>query len=181
MSILVLAIWIDRWKAVKKSKYSNENILDLIEPYIQTQNWAEGIEVCERNEGFFSTIIQAGLRSKIDKIGSPQLAMERSAKKQLLVLENRLSWLATCGNIAPYIGLFGTVIGIIDAFKNISLMNSSGVGIVSAGIAEALISTASGIFVAVISVIIYNSFQNKLERLAQKTEVIISEMDEQLS
>jgi biopolymer transport protein ExbB len=75
-----------------------------------------------------------------------------------------LAFLATVGSTAPFIGLFGTVIGIINAFRGMALSGSGGLGAVSAGIAEALATTAFGLFVAVPAVWMYNFFLNKIDR-----------------
>ena len=73
--------------------------------------------------------------------------------------------LGTVGASAPFIGLFGTVIGIIKAFHNMALMGSGGFSVVAAGISEALIATALGLVVAILAVIFYNYFQTRIERI----------------
>ncbi len=79
-----------------------------------------------------------------------------------LKAENRLSWLATIGSNAPFVGLFGTVLGIIKAFHDLSQQGTQGSSVVSAGISEALVATAVGLFVAIPAVIAYNYFQRKV-------------------
>jgi biopolymer transport protein ExbB len=82
-------------------------------------------------------------------------------------LERRLAFLGTLGNNAPFIGLFGTVIGIIKAFHDLSMDTSSGARVVMAGISEALVATAMGLFVAIPAVVAYNYFQRRIRaRLA---------------
>jgi len=74
-----------------------------------------------------------------------------------------VSGLATIGSTAPFVGLFGTVVGIINAFKGIQTQKSAGLGAVAGGIAEALVTTAVGLFVAVPAVWVYNYFTSKIE------------------
>jgi biopolymer transport protein ExbB/biopolymer transport protein TolQ len=81
----------------------------------------------------------------------------------LIQLKRGLGFLATIGSIAPFIGLFGTVVGIINAFRSIAATGSGGMSVVSGGIAEALISTALGIFVAIPAVVAFNHFTGKIE------------------
>src|SRR5262249_9362963 len=81
----------------------------------------------------------------------------------LIQLKRGLGFLATIGSTAPFIGLFGTVVGIINAFRSIAATGSGGMSVVSGGIAEALVSTALGIFVAIPAVIAFNSFTGKIE------------------
>ena len=76
-----------------------------------------------------------------------------------------IALLATIGNNAPFIGLFGTVLGIIKAFHNMAVMGSGGFSVVAAGISEALVATGLGLAVAIIAVIFYNYFQTRIERI----------------
>jgi biopolymer transport protein ExbB/biopolymer transport protein TolQ len=81
----------------------------------------------------------------------------------LIQLKRGLGFLATIGSTAPFIGLFGTVVGIINAFTSLAAAGSGGMAVVSGGIAEALVSTALGIFVAIPAVVGFNHFTGKIE------------------
>ena len=85
--------------------------------------------------------------------------------EELEALKGPLWVLATVGSSAPFIGLFGTVIGIVKAFHNMAIMGSGGFSVVAAGISEALIATALGLGVAIIAVIFFNYFQTRVERI----------------
>ena len=85
--------------------------------------------------------------------------------EELEALKGPLWLLATVSSSAPFIGLFGTVVGIIKAFHNMALMGSGGFSVVAAGISEALVATALGLGVAIISVVAYNYFQTQIERI----------------
>jgi biopolymer transport protein ExbB len=90
---------------------------------------------------------------------------EEKRFEELEALKGPLWVLATVGSSAPFIGLFGTVVGIIKAFHNMALMGSGGFSVVAAGISEALIATALGLGVAIIAVIFFNYFQTRIERI----------------
>src|SRR6516164_7441297 len=90
-------------------------------------------------------------------------ALRDSISETLIQLKRGLGFLATIGSTAPFVGLFGTVVGIINAFRNIAATGSGGMSVVSGGIAEALVSTALGIFVAIPAVVAFNHFTGKLE------------------
>jgi biopolymer transport protein ExbB/TolQ len=90
-------------------------------------------------------------------------ALRDSMSETLIQLKGGLGFLATIGSTAPFIGLFGTVVGIINAFRSIAATGSGGMSVVSGGIAEALVSTALGIFVAIPAVIAFNHFTGKIE------------------
>ena len=92
-----------------------------------------------------------------------QSALRDSISETLIQLKWGVGFLATIGSTAPFIGLFGTVIGIINAFRSIAATGSGGMSVVSGGIAEALVSTALGIFVAIPAVVAFNHFTGKLE------------------
>jgi biopolymer transport protein ExbB/biopolymer transport protein TolQ len=99
-------------------------------------------------------------------VGSLELvtsALEDANAETQVQLKRGLGYLATIGSTAPFIGLFGTVIGIINAFHGIAATGSGGMAAVSGGIAEALVATALGIFVAIPAVVAYNHFTGKLE------------------
>ena len=90
-------------------------------------------------------------------------ALRDSISETLIQLKSGLGFLATIGSTAPFVGLFGTVVGIINAFRSIAATGSGGMSVVSGGIAEALVSTALGIFVAIPAVVAFNHFTGKLE------------------
>ncbi len=87
-----------------------------------------------------------------------------------LKAESRLSWLATIGANAPFVGLFGTVLGIIRAFHDLSTQGTQGSAVVSSGISEALVATAVGLFVAIPAVVGYNFFQRKVKDMMLTAE-----------
>jgi biopolymer transport protein ExbB/TolQ len=101
-----------------------------------------------------------------DSVASLELvtsALEDSKAETLIMMKKGLGFLATIGSTAPFIGLFGTVVGIINAFQGIAATGSGGMAAVSGGIAEALVATALGIFVAIPAVVSFNSFTGRME------------------
>lgn len=97
------------------------------------------------------------------------LATKRQEER--LAMERNLGVLGTMGNIAPFIGLFGTVVGIIKAFRDLALSGSGGPAVVAKGIAEALVATAGGLAVAIPAVIIYNYFMRKTKVISSELEI----------
>lgn len=102
-----------------------------------------------------------GVRS-IDAINR---VLQSAAISEVSQMERRLTWLATTANASPFIGLFGTVVGIIIAFRGLSTASASSIQAVAPGIAEALIATAAGIAAAVPAAIFYNLFLNRIKTL----------------
>jgi biopolymer transport protein TolQ len=103
-------------------------------------------------------------------------AMKATYQREMDILESHLSFLATVGSVSPYIGLFGTVWGIMNAFRGLSNVAQATLTQVAPGIAEALVATAMGLFAAIPAVIAYNRFSHDIDRLASRYESFMEEL-----
>ena len=103
-------------------------------------------------------------------------AMKATYQREMDALESHLSFLATVGSVSPYIGLFGTVWGIMNAFRGLSNVAQATLAQVAPGIAEALVATAMGLFAAIPAVIAYNRFSHDIDRLASRYESFMEEL-----
>jgi biopolymer transport protein TolQ len=101
--------------------------------------------------------------------------MRAAYQRELDVLESRLSFLASAGSVSPYIGLFGTVWGIMHAFTGLASLEQATLASVAPGIAEALVATAIGLFASIPAVVAYNRFAHDIDRLANRFETFIEE------
>jgi len=108
-------------------------------------------------------------------INGAQRAMRAGYQREMDNLEARLAFLASAGSVSPYIGLFGTVWGIMHAFTNLSSLQQATLASVAPGIAEALIATAIGLFAAIPAVVAYNRFAHDIDRLANRFETFMEE------
>ncbi len=106
---------------------------------------------------------------------SAQRAMRIAMNKEVDYLETNLSFLATVGSTSPYVGLFGTVWGIMNSFRALGNVQHATISMVAPGIAEALIATAMGLFAAIPAVIAYNRYSNDVERLINRYEIFQEE------
>lgn len=104
-----------------------------------------------------------------------QRAMRVTMNKEMENLETHLSFLATVGSTSPYVGLFGTVWGIMNSFRALGNVQQATISMVAPGIAEALIATAMGLFAAIPAVIAYNRFSNDVERLLNRYDIFMEE------
>ena len=102
-------------------------------------------------------------------------AMRASYQRELDAVEVNLSFLATVGSVSPYVGLFGTVWGIMHAFTGLATLEQVTLATVAPGIAEALVATAIGLFAAIPAVVAYNRFAHDIDRVANKLETFIEE------
>lgn len=119
---------------------------------------------------------QSSPLSDMEVVEAASRAIERSTLLTTSDFKRGLGSLATIATTAPFIGLFGTVIGIINAFRGMAMSGSGGIGAVSAGIAEALVTTALGLFVAIPAAWMYNYFTNRVERLQVEMSNSASEL-----
>lgn len=108
-------------------------------------------------------------------IEGAQRAMRIAMNKEIDVLETNLSFLATVGSTSPYVGLFGTVWGIMNSFRALGNVQQASIALVAPGIAEALIATAMGLFAAIPAVIAYNRYTNDVERLISRYDIFMDE------
>ncbi|MGD8430482.1 MAG: protein TolQ [Ectothiorhodospiraceae bacterium] len=114
----------------------------------------------------------AGAESTVE---AAHRAMRVSLSRELDVLEGQIPFLATVGSTSPYIGLFGTVWGIMNAFRALGHMQQATLTTVAPGIAEALVATAMGLFAAIPAVVAYNRYASQIERLTNRYEIFVEE------
>ena len=99
-----------------------------------------------------------------------QRALQRASTAELSLIERSMSWLATTGSVTPFIGLLGTVVGIINAFTSLGFEKTASIQAVAPGIAEALFTTAAGLFAAIPAVIAYNHFIARMKNIASEMD-----------
>jgi biopolymer transport protein TolQ len=113
--------------------------------------------------------------SKAREIDAARRAMKATYQREMDILEANLPFLASVGSVSPYIGFFGTVWGIMHAFKGLSNVQNATLAAVAPGIAEALVATAIGLFAAIPAVVAYNSNATEIDRLAIRFETFMEE------
>jgi len=175
-SIYSFACGIERFIVFSKAKKQSRILLRLISKLWQEGKIEESIKLSSDKKfknSHLARVIVAGLNelkfqqdsdaSYVELVESAKRAIERATIKGVQEFRRGINMLATIGATAPFVGLFGTVFGIINAFQSMSVSGSGGIGSVASGISEALITTGLGIGVAVIAVWFYNSLLNKID------------------
>jgi biopolymer transport protein ExbB len=136
---------------------------------------------CERSVSPVADIFIAAL-NKVNQPGESTYRAAERERQRLGLSTKRWLWaIGTIGATAPFVGLFGTVIGIIRAFKDIAAAGSGGFSVVAQGVSEALVATAGGILIAVIAVCLYNFLQSRTNHSTVEIRLIVDEFLEQLS
>jgi biopolymer transport protein ExbB/TolQ len=176
-SLLSVAILLERIIYYRKrSKTKRAEFMTRIGRALEGGNIERAIEICKDTHAPFSSVVYFGLELYGHHEKEISNAMEREITIETTKLERYTSIVGTIGNTAVYIGLFGTVIGIIRAFHDIAAAGAGGMSIVIGGVAEALVCTATGLFVAVPAVISFNYFTRKVEHFMNDMELCASEL-----
>ncbi|MDR1511607.1 MAG: MotA/TolQ/ExbB proton channel family protein [Endomicrobium sp.] len=172
----ILSITVICFKLVEfwiKSKMTKVQFLDKLLKEVKMDKFDEVISFCDTINSPMAPVVRAGIIAfKENKNDLGEAAMEREIMLQTIKLERFIVVLGTLGNITVYIGLFGTVLGIIRAFHDISKVNlgSENMSIIIEGVSEALIATAAGLFVAIPAVIAYNFFVKIIDKFVVDME-----------
>lgn len=156
--------------------WSGMDLSDLYRNLTASGVEAEGIEnVFIAGYREFSRLQQKSDSHGVIAVENAQRAMRIELVRELELLDSRLSFLATVGSTSPYVGLFGTVWGIMNSFRSLGNAQQATLAQVAPGIAEALIATAMGLFAAIPAVVAYNRFSNQLDRLSGRNELFVEE------
>jgi biopolymer transport protein ExbB/TolQ len=192
-SIYSLSVIGDRWWTFRRTRKLAVGLRRRVLDQVEQGRVRQALAACDAGKGsHLAAVMASGLREFLplesDNPGlhaGPELeraslaareAMQRTTAAEIERLELHLTSLATLGNISPFVGLFGTVIGIMRAFEAISRTGSGGLASVSAGIAEALVATAAGLFVAIPAVTAYNHFVSRVKTHATEMDGAASEL-----
>lgn len=139
-------------------------------------------EMKERNDNPMARIFVAGMFECYEKKGKrrpgkrAERALTNASMRELNFLEKNVPFLATVGSAGPFLGLFGTVWGIMNAFQNIAVTQNTSLAVVAPGIAEALFATAIGLFAAIPAVIFYNKFNGEISKVSHDIDDFIDEL-----
>jgi biopolymer transport protein ExbB/TolQ len=173
-------IIVERWLAFRRAENVSERLSSRVAKLVRAGQLGEARELAQTEDSSVSRILQAGLAHPSRDRAVLTEALERRQVEELMLLESRLGTLGTIGSVAPYVGLFGTVLGIIRSFQSLGqgAGDAAGAQMVSAGIAQSLIATAAGLAVAVPAVIAFNAFSRRLTVLETRLGLAASEMVE---
>ena len=174
LSFFSVAVIVNKYRRFRSTSRETQTFKPLLAKFAhggEVQELIEGVQ--QHQKSHVAQVVSAGIleyEGVREAGGDPSASLELvtsalrdSMSETLVQLKQGLGFLATIGSTAPFVGLFGTVAGIINAFRNIAATGSGGMSVVSGGIAEALVTTALGIFVAIPAVAAFNYFTGKIE------------------
>lgn len=179
LSVISLALAIEHFVTVRRDKIVPPELIDEVEALFEEEEYQEALELCEAEPNFLTNILAAGL----PKINAGFPAMEKSmdevAEEETIKLHQKIGWLSLIGNIAPMLGLFGTVLGMIGAFNEITRLGAAVTPKdLSAGISIALITTLFGLFVAMPALFFFFMFRNKVIKVSLEVTAIAADLVE---
>ena len=186
-SVYMIAVGIERWLTYNKAKQQSRQYAPKVAMALKNNNIDEAINISDRHkDSHLAMVVSSGLKEfaahqgntdiSADEMEASKRALDRAIAVKTAELKRGLAGLATVGSTAPFVGLFGTVVGIIGAFVALAQAATAEIGAVGASIAEALIATAFGIGVAVPAVWLFNYFTNKVTSFGVEMENSASEL-----
>jgi biopolymer transport protein ExbB/TolQ len=186
MSIWSVAVAIEKFTSYRASRKESLEFLPIVTRCLKQDRLQEAVDSSKKyKKAHLAKVVSAGLLEFLNEgpnadrdltVETVRRALERATALTTAEMKKGLGSLATIGSTAAFVGLFGTVFGIITAFSGMAKSGSGGIGSVAAGIAEALVTTAAGIAVAIIAVVLFNYFTNKLERFQVEMSNTSSEL-----
>jgi biopolymer transport protein ExbB len=170
-SVLAATVAIERFIVFSKAKLNVSDFLTKIrKALLVNRNVKEAIKICEQNKGPVASVMKAGLL----RYGHPREDIEKTIENAALYeldrLEKRLGVLATTANVAPMLGFLGTVAGMIKSFATLAEQGLTNPAAVAVGISEALITTATGLIIAIPAQLVYNWYTTKITRFVRDIE-----------
>src|SRR5918993_5767928 len=177
MSIWSLTVAIGKWWSLRKAQKETIKFAPEFSQFLEEDNLSEAIRLAEGYKKSHVARVLGGALAEVkplimdgsvtvSDINTAERAVEREMLMELVQLKRGLAILATVGATAPFVGLLGTVFGIINAFNSMATSGSGGITAIAAGIAEALIATGFGLIVAIPAVWFYNYFTTKIDNLS---------------
>jgi biopolymer transport protein ExbB/biopolymer transport protein TolQ len=187
MSVWSLTVMIQKWWFLRSAQAQTRKFAPEFSQFLEEDNLTEAINLAERYKKSHVARVLGNALSEIkpliadgsvtvSDINSAERAIEREMLMTIVLIKRGLGILATTGATAPFVGLLGTTMGIVNAFTGMAASGGGGLGAISAGIAEALITTAFGLLVAIPAVWMYNYFQTKVDNITAEMTYSSKEM-----
>jgi biopolymer transport protein ExbB len=173
-SLVATTITIERVIALRRRRVLPPEILEVVRAVEPGRDLAVAIDVCRRNPGVFADVMRAGLERAAEPWEVMRDALLDAGRQKTTHLERHLVWLSTIAQAAPLLGLLGTVLGMIKMFASISLSGLGDPNALSAGISEAMATTAIGLGIGIPTLVAYNL-------LAAKAEALVTDIEAQAS
>ena len=175
LSLYCIALIWERYKFFKRTTGGAVEFLAKIRSAAEAGKLPDAASLAKSHKGLASAVVMATLSGPTNR-DERKRAAERASQRAVAELEKGISTLGTIASVAPFIGLFGTVLGVMRAFKDLASAAGAGPGLVAVGISEALICTAAGLLVAIPAVAAFNHFNQKISQFESELRLMIDEV-----
>ena len=187
MSVWSLSIMVQKWWYLRSAQNQTRKFAPEFSQFLEEDNLTEAIKLAESFKKSQVAVVLGGALEEIRPliqdgsvtvadINSAERAVEREMLMQIVLMKRGLAMLATTGATAPFVGLLGTTMGVVNAFQGMAAGGGGGISSIAAGISEALITTAFGLLVAIPAVWAFNYFQTKIDNVMAEMTYSSKEM-----
>jgi len=174
LSVVSVGVMFERWRYFRRCTYDPADLSNRVMPLVRAGDLEGARQALSRTPGTEAAVLDEGLQAFGRGAASVEEAMAGALSRERPKLEKHLAFLGTLGNNAPFIGLFGTVLGIMGAFYKLHVNIVGGTSVVMKDISEALVATAAGLFVAIPAVIFNNIFRQRVRRVLGDVSILSS-------
>jgi biopolymer transport protein ExbB/TolQ len=179
MSVFSITVIVDRWLTMRRGQVDTRAFVAKVSRIVREQSPAAAQDYC-RNRSQPIAAVAAAVLAQAGGREARERALQHAMQAQIREMESYVPILGTIASSAPFVGLFGTVVGIIRAFSDIASNVGGGPEVVASGIAEALVTTAGGLLVAIPALIGYNYFVRQIQRETDAIDIALYDLIEAL-
>ncbi|MFZ5479412.1 MAG: MotA/TolQ/ExbB proton channel family protein [Myxococcota bacterium] len=175
-SVLIVAIALERWLNVRRMRGALRRVDERVVESARQGNLEEARRLCDNVPSPVREVFATGLDRALGRVrGVPRMAMQREQKRAVAQMRAVVWTLGSAGALMPFVGLLGTVLGVMSSFHAMGATGGGGFQVVSAGISAALIATAVGLFVALEAVVFFNILQNNIAGVSRELGLLVDE------
>lgn len=171
LSTIALAVMLERGLSIREATLDAQKLFADIEPLLKERRFKEAVARCEQDSGPVAAILATGISNRHLSFSDIERSMEELALRETPLLQHRLGVLDTIITMAPLMGLLGTITGMIRAFNVVAGAGSGAPTAITGGVAEALIATATGLTIAIITLPVYNYLTERVGEIISEMEV----------
>jgi biopolymer transport protein ExbB len=165
VSVIGTTLCIEHIVSLRREKLAPEVLAGDLEALINEEEYDQAIELADENTGYLANVVGSALRMRDAGYQEMITGLEAAANEETFKLNTKISYLSLLGNVAPLLGLLGTVTGMISSFQTIETLKAPTPGDLAKGVYESLVNTTMGLFIAIVFLTVYFLFKNKVSKL----------------
>lgn len=165
VSIAGTALVIENFASIRREKLAPPDLTADVEALIEEQNYDEAIDLCDEDQSYVANLVGSALRMRDAGYEEMVGVLEQAAAEESFKLQSKISYLSLLGNVAPLLGLLGTVTGMISSFQVIETLKAPTPRDLAVGVYESLVNTTLGLFIAIVFLTLYFVFKNKVTKM----------------